>query len=154
MIKPWDPDSLVGIAESRPFVLHTRVVTGTGGGPEKTILNSPRYLARYGIDCACLFMRPPGDPGFATLERKAETAGAEKSSASTIAVRLTGALSATAFASVANETSTSGTHMITRATRWGYWCDDFITCIWSQRLTAGFDSRRRRRCTTRSIASA
>ena len=77
MIKPWDPDSLVGIAESRPFVLHTRVVTGTGGGPEKTILNSPRYLARYGIDCACLFMRPPGDPGFTTLERRAETAGAE-----------------------------------------------------------------------------
>ena len=70
-------DSLIGMAESRPFVLHTRVVTGTGGGPEKTILNSPRYLNRYGIDCACLFMRPPGDPGFATLERKAAAAGAE-----------------------------------------------------------------------------
>ncbi len=71
------PDSLIGIAESRPFVLHTRVVTGTGGGPEKTILNSPRYLNEYGIDCACLFMRPPGDPGFATLEHKAAAAGAE-----------------------------------------------------------------------------
>lgn len=71
------PDSLIGIAESRPFVLHTRVVTGTGGGPEKTILNSPRFLEQYGIDCACLFMRPPGDPGFATLERKAATTGAE-----------------------------------------------------------------------------
>jgi len=71
------PDSLIGIAESRPFVLHTRVVTGTGGGPEKTILNSPRYLKRYGIDCACLFMRPPGDPGFAMLERKAAEADAE-----------------------------------------------------------------------------
>ena len=71
------PDSLPGIAEPRPFVLHTRVVTGTGGGPEKTILNSPRYLNEYGIDCACLFLRPPGDPGFATLERKAVAAGAE-----------------------------------------------------------------------------
>jgi glycosyltransferase involved in cell wall biosynthesis len=60
-----------------PFVLHTRVVTGVGGGPEKTILNSPRYLRQYGIDCACLFMRPPGDPGFATLERKAAASGAE-----------------------------------------------------------------------------
>ncbi len=60
-----------------PFVLHTRVVTGTGGGPEKTILNSPRYLKQYGIDCACLFMRPPGDPGFATLERKAAASEAE-----------------------------------------------------------------------------
>ena len=71
------PDSSIGNSESRPFVLHTRVVTGTGGGPEKTILNSPRYLNRYGIDCACLFMRPPGDPGFATLERKAAEADAE-----------------------------------------------------------------------------
>ena len=71
------PDSLIGIAESRPFVLHTRVVTGTGGGPEKTILNSPRYLRQYGIDCACLFMRPPGDPGFFILEQKAVDASAE-----------------------------------------------------------------------------
>jgi glycosyltransferase involved in cell wall biosynthesis len=59
------------------MVLHTRVVTGTGGGPEKTILNSPRFLAEYGIDTACLFMRPPGDPGFRTLESKAAAAGAE-----------------------------------------------------------------------------
>lgn len=61
----------------RPFVLHTRVVTGTGGGPEKTILNSPRFLARHGIDSACLFMRPPEDPGFASLEAKAATAEAD-----------------------------------------------------------------------------
>ena len=77
MIADRDPDSLIGIAAGRPFVLHTRVVTGTGGGPEKTILNSPRFLKKYGIDCACLFMRPPGDPGFATLERKANAADAE-----------------------------------------------------------------------------
>lgn len=61
----------------RPFVLHARIVTGTGGGPDKTILNSPRYLRQYGVDCACLFMRPPGDPGFATLERKATSMNAE-----------------------------------------------------------------------------
>jgi glycosyltransferase involved in cell wall biosynthesis len=61
----------------RPMVLHTRVVTGTGGGPEKTILNSPRFLRRYGFDAACLFMRPPGDEGFAVLERKAAAADAE-----------------------------------------------------------------------------
>lgn len=58
-------------------MLHTRVVTGNGGGPEKTILNSPRFLARHGVDSACLFMRPPEDPGFASLESKAATAGAE-----------------------------------------------------------------------------
>lgn len=62
---------------SNPFVLHTRVVTGTGGGPEKTILNSPRYLKKYDIDCACLFMRPPGDPGFRSLENKAAVSQAE-----------------------------------------------------------------------------
>jgi len=61
----------------RPFVLHTRVVTGNGGGPEKTILNSPRFLQPFGIDSACLFMHPPGDPGFAVLESKAAAAGAE-----------------------------------------------------------------------------
>ncbi len=77
MIALRTADSLIGIADSRPFVLHTRVVTGTGGGPEKTILNSPRYLRQYGINCACLFMRPPGDPGFATLERRAAAADAD-----------------------------------------------------------------------------
>ncbi|MEZ6122832.1 MAG: glycosyltransferase family 4 protein [Planctomycetaceae bacterium] len=60
-----------------PFVLHTRVVTGTGGGPEKTILNSPRFLQAHGYDCACLFMRPPQDAGFRTLEAKAQAAGAQ-----------------------------------------------------------------------------
>ncbi|MCR9197891.1 MAG: glycosyltransferase family 4 protein [Planctomycetaceae bacterium] len=63
-------------SKQRPFVLHTRVVTGTGGGPEKTILNSPRFLQPYGIDSACLFMRPPEDRGFASLEAKAAAADA------------------------------------------------------------------------------
>ena len=61
----------------RPFVLHTRVVTGTGGGPEKTILNSPRHLRRLGMESACLFMRPPGDSGFLSLQKKAALADAE-----------------------------------------------------------------------------
>ncbi len=64
-------------SRQRPVVLHTRVVTGTGGGPEKTILNSPRFLKDYGIDSVCMFMRPPGDEGFASLEANADAAGAE-----------------------------------------------------------------------------
>lgn len=76
MIAPRQSDLKIS-RSSRPFVLHTRIVTGTGGGPDKTILNSPRYLRRYGIDCGCLFMRPPGDPGFASLEKKAAKAEAE-----------------------------------------------------------------------------
>ena len=57
------------------LVLHTRVVTGAGGGPDKTILNSHRFLADSGYPMACAYMRPPGDPGFAELERRAERWG-------------------------------------------------------------------------------
>jgi glycosyltransferase involved in cell wall biosynthesis len=52
-------------------VLDVRVVTGTGGGPEKTILHSPRYLAAAGYRMVCAYMRPPNDPGFATLRQRA-----------------------------------------------------------------------------------
>ena len=60
----------------RPVVLHTRVVTSTGGGPEKTILNSPRHLDRLGYDSLCAFLHPPNDPGFEELKRRATAAGA------------------------------------------------------------------------------
>ena len=54
-----------------PVVLDARVVTGVGGGPEKTILNSPRFLARRGYRMICAYMHPPGDPGFDELRRRA-----------------------------------------------------------------------------------
>lgn len=54
------------------LVLHTRVVTGSGGGPDKTILNSPRFLRERGYPMICAYMRPPGDPYFAALERRAD----------------------------------------------------------------------------------
>ena len=53
-------------------VFDTRVVTGSGGGPDKTILNSPRFLDRLGYRMLCGYLHPPGDPGFAEIERKAE----------------------------------------------------------------------------------
>ncbi|NQT36021.1 MAG: glycosyltransferase [Planctomycetes bacterium] len=53
------------------MILHTRVVTGTGGGPDKTILNSPRFLTPAGYDTLCAYMFPPGDPGFQTLRHTA-----------------------------------------------------------------------------------
>src|SRR5207249_1156362 len=53
-------------------VLDTRVVTGTGGGPEKTILNSPRFLSPAGYRNLCAYMHPPGDAGFEQLQRRAE----------------------------------------------------------------------------------
>ena len=55
----------------QPMVLHTRVVTGVGGGPEKTILNSPRFLSHLGYDSVCAYMHPPGDPGFERLQIRA-----------------------------------------------------------------------------------
>jgi glycosyltransferase involved in cell wall biosynthesis len=52
-------------------VLDVRVVSGTGGGPEKTILNSPRFFAGEGYRMLCAYLHPPGDPGFEQLRLKA-----------------------------------------------------------------------------------
>src|SRR4051812_7413234 len=59
-------------ASDIPVVLDARVVSGTGGGPDKTILNSPRFLEPMGYRNLCAYMHPPDDPGFETLRRKAE----------------------------------------------------------------------------------
>jgi len=56
---------------SLPMVLHVRVVTGAGGGPDKTILNSPRFLGPLGYRCTCAFLRPADDAGFERLRRRA-----------------------------------------------------------------------------------
>lgn len=37
-------------------MLHLRVVAGTGGGPEKTILNSPRFIRKYGFDAQVAYL--------------------------------------------------------------------------------------------------
>jgi glycosyltransferase involved in cell wall biosynthesis len=60
-----------------PVVLDVRVVTGAGGGPEKTIMSSPRFLARQGYKMLCAYMHPPQDSGFTTLQAKAAEHGAE-----------------------------------------------------------------------------
>ena len=54
-----------------PVVFDTRVVTGSGGGPDKTILNSPRFLEPLGYKMLCGYLHPPGDPGYADIEAKA-----------------------------------------------------------------------------------
>jgi glycosyltransferase involved in cell wall biosynthesis len=55
-----------------PVVLDTRVVTGSGGGPDKTILNSPRYLTPLGYRMLCGYLYPPNDSGYSDIVRKAE----------------------------------------------------------------------------------
>jgi len=42
-------------------MMHLRVVAGTGGGPEKTILNSPRFIKKHGYDAHVVYLCPP-DP--------------------------------------------------------------------------------------------
>lgn len=59
---------------SKKVVLHTRVVTGTGGGPEKTILNSPRFMVDSPYDVKIAYLHPPDDPGFEELQRRARIA--------------------------------------------------------------------------------
>lgn len=70
------PASGPSVRREPVVVFDTRVVTGSGGGPDKTILNSPRYLTREGYRMLCGYLHPPGDPGYAEIERKAERYGA------------------------------------------------------------------------------
>jgi glycosyltransferase involved in cell wall biosynthesis len=53
-------------------VLDARVVRGSGGGPDKTILNSPCHLAAAGYRNLCVYLRPPEDPGFQRIRRQAK----------------------------------------------------------------------------------
>src|SRR5687768_10970305 len=64
-------------AASAPMVLHVRVVTGHGGGPEKTILNSPRFLTRLGYQSKLAYLHPPGDPGIRSLAERGQALNAE-----------------------------------------------------------------------------
>lgn len=56
----------------RITVLHTRIVSGTGGGPEKTILNSPRFLEGTRWREEALYLHAPGDPGIEVLRERAK----------------------------------------------------------------------------------
>src|SRR4051794_20702254 len=42
------------VTPGTPVVLHVRVVRGAGGGPDKTILSAPRFLAGSGYRVLCL----------------------------------------------------------------------------------------------------
>lgn len=60
-----------GPTAERVHVLHVRIATGTGGGPEKTILASPRHLEGTAYRASVLYLHPPGDPGHEVLRRRA-----------------------------------------------------------------------------------
>jgi glycosyltransferase involved in cell wall biosynthesis len=52
-------------------VMHVRIVTGTGGGPEKTILASPRHLAGTRYRASAAYIHAPGDAGIDVLRARA-----------------------------------------------------------------------------------
>ncbi len=56
----------------RPRILHLRVAAGTGGGPEKTILNSPKFIRQHGYDAQVAYLCPPDDPLGDSLKRRAQ----------------------------------------------------------------------------------
>ncbi len=49
-------------------ILHLRTVTGRGGGPEKTILNSPAFIGG-GYEMRLVYFRPTDDSEFDMVER-------------------------------------------------------------------------------------
>jgi glycosyltransferase involved in cell wall biosynthesis len=53
-------------------VLDARVLAGSGGGPDKTLINSPRFLARDGYRMISAYMHDPADPGFQSIKKKAD----------------------------------------------------------------------------------
>ena len=63
-------------AVAMPVVFDARVVTGSGGGPDKTILNSPRFLDPLGYRMVCGYLHPPGDLGYDVIVRRAAEVGA------------------------------------------------------------------------------
>ena len=62
-------------AHSRTVVLHVRVVTGSGGGPESTILQSAAHLRASDYWMTAAYMHRPGDPGIANLRQRADALG-------------------------------------------------------------------------------
>jgi len=59
-------------ADPKVTVLHARIVSGRGGGPEKTILNSPRFLKDTRWREIALYLHAPGDPGIEELAARAK----------------------------------------------------------------------------------
>jgi glycosyltransferase involved in cell wall biosynthesis len=60
-----------------PTVLDARVLCGSGGGPDKTLLHSPPFLARAGYRMACAYLHDPADPGFGVFNEKARALGVD-----------------------------------------------------------------------------
>jgi glycosyltransferase involved in cell wall biosynthesis len=58
-------------------ILDARVLSGSGGGPDKTLIHSPPFLARAGYRMLCAYLHDPADPGFDVLRGKAAATGVD-----------------------------------------------------------------------------
>jgi glycosyltransferase involved in cell wall biosynthesis len=54
-----------------PMILHVRVCAGNGGGPDKTILRSVRYINSERFRIAAAYLHPKHDPGAAVIRSQA-----------------------------------------------------------------------------------
>ncbi len=61
----------------KPVIVDARVLAGSGGGPDKTLINSPPYLERAGYQMYCVYLHHPEDTGFQSLQKKAAAKGVE-----------------------------------------------------------------------------
>lgn len=76
---PGDGPPYVEMFSNPPsVVLDVRTVTETGGGPEKTILLGARWLQDRGWPAYCVYLHPPGDPGFRAIRNKAIDLGVSR----------------------------------------------------------------------------
>jgi len=55
----------------KPMVLHVRVVAGSGGGPDKTIVRSPKHIEGKNVRMAAAYIHPRGDAGIDKLRETA-----------------------------------------------------------------------------------
>jgi glycosyltransferase involved in cell wall biosynthesis len=60
---------------SPPTILDARVLSGSGGGPDKTLIYSPPFLANAGYRMLCAYLHDPADPGFDLLNKRAADVG-------------------------------------------------------------------------------
>lgn len=58
-------------------LLHGRIVTGAGGGPERMILHAPHHLHGTPYRSIAAYLHPPDDIGFAALEERARQQGCD-----------------------------------------------------------------------------
>ena len=54
-----------------PMVLHARILSGSGGGPDKTIMRSARYVDPARLRMGAVYIHPRHDPGIERIRQQA-----------------------------------------------------------------------------------